>query len=84
MVQMSLLKAKGLVIRSGQASPVTGYFVYNGNPEYGQIPCYPEQKERAIVLEKGQIAPRISSCQNHEALWRFVVEKKSTGPAHTH
>lgn len=67
-----------LTLRSGEMSPVTAYFIYGGSPNYGEIPCNPEKKERVIVLQKGQKAPRITSCKNHEALWKFVVEQIPT------
>ena len=79
---MSVLEQ--ITIKSGEIVPVTGYYAYKTNPEKGEIPCYPPKGERVIVLEKGQIAPPVGSCNNHPAVWQLVTEKKSTTLVHTH
>ena len=67
---------------SGEISPISGYFVYDGSPRAGEIPCLVSEKEEAIVLNKGDTAPYITSCNNHAAKWKLVVEKKSTPLLH--
>lgn len=73
-----------LKIKSGQVAPISGYFVYDGNPKYGEIPCFVPDKEKVIVLNRGDSAPYIESCHGHPAVWKLVVEKKPTPLLHTH
>ena len=75
---------ENLRITSGNQSPISGYFVYDGNSESGVIPCLVSDKEKAVTLNKGDIAPYIVSCHNHPAVWKLVVEKKSTPLLHIH
>lgn len=82
MYNMSLLEET--IIKTGQKAPVSGYYIYKTNPASGEIPCYPQEGERVIVLEQGQEAPNITSC-NHPAVWQLVTVKKSTTTLqHTH
>lgn len=71
-----------LIIQSGDIVAKSGYYIYAGNPNHGQIPCDPLKDERVKVLEQGTKAPRITSCNNHPAKWELVTEKKSTPLLH--
>ena len=63
------------LIRSGEVSQVSGYYIYSRNANYGVIPCIPTKEEEVIVLEKGDIVPSIASCSNHAALYKLVAKK---------
>jgi len=78
---MSVLEK--IIIKTGQQAPITGYYAYKKNPKKGEIPCYPEDNERIIVLEEGNEAPAVQSC-NHPALWQLLTVKKATNLQHTH
>jgi|APSaa5957512535_1039671.scaffolds.fasta_scaffold09105_2 hypothetical protein len=73
-----------LRITSGKLSPISGYFIYEGSSTIGEIPCFVSDEEKTITLNKGDEAPYIVSCHNHPAVWKLVVEKKSTPLLHIH
>lgn len=68
-----MLISKELLVKSGETVQVSGYYIYHKNAEAGVIPCMPTNEESVLVLEKGDTVPFISSCNNHSALYRFVV-----------
>jgi hypothetical protein len=70
-----MLVTEKRLVKTGETSPVSGYFIYERNAHAGEIPCIPEKQERVIVLEKGDIVPPIFSCSNHTALYKLVAKK---------
>jgi hypothetical protein len=70
-----MLVTEKILVRTGEISPVSGYFIYKRNADAGVVPCLPVNQERVIVLEKGDIVPGIFSCSNHSALYKLVAEK---------
>ena len=72
------------IIKTGDKARTAGYYTYKTNPQKGEIPCYPKEDERIIVLELGHLAPAVQSCNNHPALWQLITVKKATSLKHTH
>lgn len=68
------------LLKTGDTVHITGYYVFDGtkSPNYGEIPAYPNDKERVIVLNEGDRVPPVRSQNNRDAFYRFVVEKRST------
>lgn len=70
-----MLATEEVSVKSGEIVRVSGHYLYLKNAVRGEIPCLPTNEEKAVVLERGQKAPYITSCQNHAAVYELVARK---------
>jgi len=71
-------------VETGENITHSGYYIYNGSPVHGQIPCYPAKSEKVIELAEGNTAPPVYSCNSHPAIWKLIVKKQSMMVQQTH
>ena len=81
---MIMSKYNRPTVKTGDRIQYTGYYIYDGSPTHGEIPCYPSKGEKVIVLEEGKLAPPVHSCNDHPAIWKLIIKKQAMEPLHIH
>ncbi|MDA8008410.1 MAG: hypothetical protein MPK62_02265 [Alphaproteobacteria bacterium] len=59
-----------IYVRTGDAAPKSGFYIYKGSPNKGELPQVPADGEKVITLEQGEAVP---ACRGRDGVYRLTI-----------